>query len=168
MIFELCSMAAAKDNSIKEKKVKRRAKPHPMRKVAKELFLTGQYALKEIAEELNVSETTLIKWKEEDKWEWEKSIRQNASKEIIAFLYEQILLLQEQCVDAKGKQRAMNAKEADTVVKISNSIEKLSHRLSASTAMEAFMMLGNEVKQSDPALAKSLLPFQTEILKRLA
>jgi hypothetical protein len=159
---------AAKGNSIKGKQARRRAKTHPMRKVAKELFLTGQFTLKEIADELKVSEPTMIKWKQEDKWEWEKGIRQNASKEIIAFLYEQILLLQQTCVDAKGKQRAMNAKEADTVVKISNSIEKLSYRLSASTAMEAFMLLGNEIKQSDPALAKQLLPFQTEILKRLA
>ncbi len=169
--IDFCDMAAkatAKKKVVEKAQPKRRAKPHPMRKVAKELYLSGQYSLREISDELGVSENTLSNWRDADKWEWEKGIRLNSSKEIIAFLYEQILLVQEGCVDANKKPRAMTPKEADTVVKISNSIEKLSYRLSASTAMEAFTMLNNVVKITNADLAKQLLPYQTEILKRLA
>jgi uncharacterized protein YjcR len=171
---DLCCMATKQQATKKKAKKKaatpgkKRSKPHPMRRVAKELYLSGEYTLTEISEQLGVSTNTLGLWKIEDKWEWEKGIRENSSKEIIGFLYEQILLLKETCVDKAGNQRAMNAKEADTLVKVSNSIEKLSQRLSASTAMEAYVKLNNIIKSSDVELAKRMLPFQTEVLKQLA
>lgn len=166
-MFTFAAMSAKVVSKNKGEK-KRRTKPHPMRKVAKGLYLCGEYTIGEISDELGVSQNTITKWRDEDKWDWEKGIRQNASKEVIAYLYEQLLLLKESAIEANGKSRVLNAKEADMVVKISNSIEKLSYRLSASTAMESFTRLNNLIKGSDAALAKQLLPFQTEILKRLA
>lgn len=85
--------------------------------IAQDLFLETDKTQKEIAQIVHVTEKTLTKWKNEGDWETLKNASTVTARKIIDNLYKRAYALSE---DPKSK--------PDDIIKIANSIEKLSNR----------------------------------------
>lgn len=85
--------------------------------IAQDLFLETDKTQKEIAQIAHVTEKTLTKWKNEGEWETLKNASTVTARKIIDNLYKRAYTLSE---DPKSK--------PDDIIKIANSIEKLSNR----------------------------------------
>lgn len=85
--------------------------------IAQDLFLETDKIQKEIAQIVHVTEKTLTKWKNEGDWETLKNASTVTARKIIDNLYKRAYALSE---DPKSK--------PDDIIKIANSIEKLSNR----------------------------------------
>lgn len=137
---------------------------HPQRDIAKILFVDAGMTLDEIHAETGVSLTSLGNWKRDDKWDEEREVKSITPVSLIKSLYEQVNGILD---DAKKDKRRLNAKESDSVVKLSKAINTLSNRIDPSTVMQVFAKQNNYIVAIDPDLAKKLLPHQKAILQEM-
>ncbi len=85
--------------------------------IAFDLYLDTDKTQKEIAQIVNVTEKTLTKWKNDNEWDLLKSAETVTARKIIDNLYKRAYALSQ---DENSK--------ADDIIKIANSIEKLSNK----------------------------------------
>lgn len=137
------------------------ARKHPQREIAKILYVDASLTLEQISQETDVSITSLSKWKTEDNWDAERSIKTLTPAKLIERLYEQCNQMLD---DAKKDQRTLTTKESDALVKLSATIANLNNRIDASTVMQVFARLNNYIVQFDVPLAKSLLKYEKEVV----
>lgn len=147
------------------KKATTKRKKHPQRDLAAILFVEANLSQKEIAAELGISETTISKWANEDKWEDQKGVQSGMAANIIKDLYEQINGIKNL---AKEQNRNITTQEADVIVKLSSAVSKLARKKTPDMCMSVlvefndFLVSGNQLE-----LAKSLTGHQREFIQRL-
>lgn len=79
----------------------------------------------EIAERTGVSRQTVIRWIAAEKWDELKASVSMSSEEQIRSLYRQIIEINNTINDKEPGSRFANAKEADTIIKLTTAINKL-------------------------------------------
>jgi uncharacterized protein YjcR len=142
----------------------RKNKPHPKRSLASMMFIQWKYDSNEIAAELDISETTLSKWRSADNWDTQRQFEGLTSQNLIKNYYEESQGIID---DAKADGRRLNSKEVDMLAKLASSIEKLNKKTSPSVAMQVFMDFNNFVKTVDLDLAKKIIPLEKDFVFRL-
>lgn len=87
------------------------------RAIAFELYITTDKTQKEICDIVHITEATFTRWKQEGDWELSKQAQTITAQNIITNLYQK-------AYDESMKDTI----DADKMIKIANSIEKLSNR----------------------------------------
>lgn len=116
-----------------------------LKALAFELFMQTDFSQKQIADKIGISEVTISKWKSEGNWEDLKGAETITAKKITANIYQEMFKLSQ----------AGSALNADKMIKLAATIEKLSdRRLAISHYINAFKDLSTFLFEKDPELGK--------------
>ena len=113
------------------------------RELAKQLYLRDNLTLKEIADMVDVSQKSLSKWVNEEKWDAEKSAYTITREQQIQRLYAHISTINQNISQREAGQNVPNAKEADTLNKLATAIKKLENEVSISEVIGVCMKICN-------------------------
>ncbi len=128
-------MKESKKISLDEKKI-----------IAQDLYFDTDKSQKEICKIVGITEKTFTKWKVDGEWEMLKNATTVTARKIIDNLYQRAFKLSE---DEKSK--------PDDIIKIANSIEKLSNKkVTISQIINVFKDFTSYAFNEDPKLAKEI------------
>jgi len=119
---------------------------------AKSLYIGGGLTQKEIAERVSVTEKTLAKWIKESKWDNLKKSLLTTKENQLSFLYDQLDFLNTDI--SKRDFKVAVGKEADTIIKLTASINRLETETSIGDIVEVARNFIEFVRQQDLELAK--------------
>ncbi|WP_417172659.1 DUF1804 family protein [Alistipes putredinis] len=92
---------------------------------ARTLYLRENLTQAEIAERVGVSRQTVIRWVGTEKWDELKASISMTAEEQIRNLQRQVIEINNSILNRESGNRYANAKEADTIVKLTTAINKL-------------------------------------------
>lgn len=92
---------------------------------ARTLYLRENLTQAEIAERVGVSQQTVIRWVGAEKWDELKASISMTAEEQIRNLQRQVIEINNSILNRESGNRYANAKEADTIVKLTTAINKL-------------------------------------------
>lgn len=123
--------------------------------LALDLFMHTDKTQKEIAEIVSVAEPTIRKWKEKGKWEELKAAQTLTAGKIIRQIYQRL--------DALTQEGA--PLDADKIIKLANSIEKLSDRnATLSQTINVFKDFTTWLMERNPELGKQVNDLQKQFI----
>jgi transposase-like protein len=103
---------------------------------AQQLYCDGSNTQKAIADKIGVSEKTLSKWVNEEKWEKLRKSLLISKQEQLANMYDQLSEINEAIRKKPQGERYANSKEADIMAKITASIEQLEEETNITDVFE--------------------------------
>ncbi|MBP4140028.1 DDE transposase family protein [Flavobacterium geliluteum] len=124
---------------------------------AKSLYIGGGLTQKEIAERVSVTEKTLTKWIKEGKWDNLKKSLLTTKQNQLSFLYDQLDFLNTDI--SKRDFKVAVGKEADTIIKLTASINRLETETSIGDTVEVARNFIEFVRHQDLELAKTITNF---------
>ena len=119
---------------------------------AKSLYIGGGLTQKDIAERVSVTEKTLASWIKKEKWDSLKKSLLTTKQNQLAFLYDQLDFLNTD-ISTRDFKVAVG-KEADTIIKLTASINRLETETSIGDIVEVARNFIEFVRQQDLELAK--------------
>ncbi len=122
---------------------------------AKTLFLNLNITQKEISERSGVSQKTISKWVNEEKWEALRTSLLTTREKQLSNLYLQLRKLNE-AISERETQQYANAKEADILIKITSAINKLEQDLSIADIVNVSKRFLEWLRRADIEKAKEL------------
>ncbi|GAB4126250.1 MAG: hypothetical protein Fur0027_07200 [Raineya sp.] len=123
--------------SSKNTKIKSKSERLEQKQTAQDLFVYSGRSQKEIAEIVGVSEQTIVRWKDEGKWEELKGANYLTANQVISNLYKRALELSQD-----------PASNADRIAKIASAIDRLKPTKNTLTSyISAFMDFGEWCKK---------------------
>lgn len=133
---------------------------------ARTLYLTDSTATqKEIAQRTGVSEQTLSKWVNADGWDKLRRSKLASRQNALSNAYDQLENLNRVIMAREEDQRFANAKEADTIVKLSAAIRQLETQLSVADVMDIGMHFVQHVRQVAPEKTQDVLDLYDSFIK---
>lgn len=121
--------------------------------IARQLFVKGDFTQIEIAEKVGVSKVTINKWIKGENWDKEKISLAATRQEQLSKIYKQLAEINEAIEKRPQGERYATPSEADTIGKLSKSIEKFEKETSLSDTITVITEILEWLRQQD--LAKS-------------
>ncbi len=134
------------------------------RSLGMQLFVYNDMRQKEIAQYLSVTEATVSRWAQADKWEDTKAANTVTRDNIIRNLYIQAQQIQDK---ANEENRNLDSKEMDIIMKIAAAIEKLDKKLTIQTVIMVFKDFNKYLLDIDPEICKQLVDYQRKFIYSL-
>lgn len=132
------------------------AKQNLKEQKARNLYVTGQYTQKEIAELVGASEKTISKWKEDGEWEALQTSLLTTRENELRRLYKMLQNLNDS-IDEKAENKIpINSKEADAVLKLTTAIKNLEIETSIAEKVEVGTEFINLIRSQDVELSKTI------------
>lgn len=103
--------------------------------VARTLYLMTEKTQKEICEVVGWTEKTFTEQKQKGKWNELRDTKSLTKQQIISMLHYQTLKIVD---NAKDEDRILNAREVDSIAKLTASIDKLEKKATIETYIEVF------------------------------
>jgi hypothetical protein len=128
----------------KSKTYKTKKELYTLRLLAERLFLEDGLTAKEISDQIEVSEVTLSKWRNEDKWDKNRDEIATAPHKL------REILMRELKIVAEGGKSLV---DADALSKISKVLEGVSGRISTQIVFSVFKEFDNWMAEQDPKTA---------------
>lgn len=150
----------------KARKTKAKASLEEKRNQAYELYLSTSKSQKEIAEIVGVGADTLSEWVRKFGWREEKAARSVTKEKVIRNNLMQILNLQEDINNRDNKWPS--AAEADTITKLTNTIDTLSGKISLPNYITVFDQFLKNLMKLNPKLAKEVADYAQEFIQTKA
>lgn len=136
------------------------------KKFAYELYMHTNMSQKEIAEKVGVTEHTLSRWATDEEWSTRKAATSVTRKEQV---HNYLMQLKELNNDIHGREKKWpTASEADTIAKITRSIEVLEGKAWLSEVIQITQELAKFINASDNALTLELMPHMDAFIQHKA
>lgn len=135
------------------------------RDYAEFLYINGNLSQKEIAEKVEVTEKTIGRWKEENKWEQRKISIMTTKKEELSRMYLQLRELNTNIEQREEGCRYPNSKEADTINKITSAIRNLETETSVGEIIGVAEKFLNFLRKEDIEKAKEIAIYFDTFIK---
>ncbi len=133
---------------------------------ARNLYLQTSLSKTQIAELLGISRTTIYNWANQGNWERLRKSAQHMPAIISEKLYYVLGHLADNLLSEHRVMKPCTRSEAETIYKLTLSINKLKNRATLNESMEAFQSLLDQVKHTDPKLAEQIAPHMSEYFTR--
>lgn len=156
----------AKKKPHTSRKTKPKASLEEKRTQAYELYMTTSKSQKEIALIVGVVADTVGEWVRKLGWREEKAARSVTKEKVIANNLVQILNLQEDINTRENKWPTPG--EADTITKLTNTIDTLSGRISLPNYITVFDQFLKSLYTQDGTLAKKVADYILEFVQNKA
>jgi predicted transcriptional regulator len=131
--------------------------------VARELFVNTDLTQKDIAEKLEVSPTTVVKWASEGKWDDLKLAKQTTHTETIVILRHMLKSLVEKN-KTKLEEDTLTPGDMDMQTKLVSQIDDLENKIGISTIIEVLDGFFSFIPKSEKDFRKTLAEYQTKFL----
>ena len=128
------------------------------RKIAEGMFIEQGMTCKAISDLVGVSERTLVKWRDEGRWDTrrdEASVSPHAIREII---------LKELSVIAAGGKSIV---DADALAKLSKVMDTLSDKISPQMVISVLKLFDNWMADNDPTTAVLFLSWHKQFIQHI-
>lgn len=122
--------------------------------LAKDLYILGTYTLEEIASKVDSTRQTVSKWAKAEGWEELKAGMSVSREELLKGLYRQVQDINELISKRDPGERHANAKEADTLAKLSSAIKKMENDVGISDLVSVGIRFTNWLRSYDIDKAK--------------
>lgn len=142
------------------------AKLNEKRLQAKELYLTGKYTQKALGDILKVSQTSLTKWKKEDKWEDLKDSILITREAELKRLYKYLSFLNDYTDKLIADGNKPDTKIFDAVSKCTAAIKTLEIDLTIAEKVDVGTAFINLVMSEDVELAKQIVKWFDIFIKQ--
>ncbi len=129
------------------------------------LYTKENYGQKEIATKVGVSEVTISKWKKKYHWEELKVSITITKEEQLKHLYRQIAEINNGIANREEGQRYATPKEADSITKLANAIDKMETDIGLADIISTFKSFLAFLRKTDLAKAQELVPFIDAFIK---
>jgi DNA-binding XRE family transcriptional regulator len=126
------------------------------------LYKEDTLTQKAIAEKVGVAEKTISQWKEEEGWESKRKSLYNTREDILVDLYS---IFENTKNQVKEKGGIANSKDADAILKLSQSIKNLETETSVAQIYEVAKCLIQHVQKLDFEMAKTIIDYVDSFLK---
>lgn len=126
------------------------------------LYKEDTLTQKAIAEKVGASEKTISDWKTEDKWETKRRSLYNTREDILVDMYVIFENTKNKIKDLGG---IANSKDADAILKLSQSIKNLETETSVGQIFEVCKGLIQHVQKLDFERAKEIIDYVDSFLK---
>jgi DNA-binding XRE family transcriptional regulator len=125
---------------------------------ARQLYQSGHFTQKEIAEMVDVSEKTISKWANapDDNWEDMKTSLLTTKANELRRLYRFLKSINDKVDEDIASGRKADNKDADIIIKYSAAIKNLETETSIAEKVEVIMELLNMITKEDPEFSKTL------------
>ena len=130
--------------------------------LAAALYLDGGYTIKDIAATLGYSERSVEGWSVKHEWKERKQVLQVSPIRIKKRLLESIEAILD---DVDANDRALTSKEADTIKKLTSSIEDLEKKNTPGVVMNVFTEFNQFAKHIDLDTTKKCIELQKQFIK---
>lgn len=135
---------------------------------AKLLYSTqGVTSQRELATRVGVSEVTISKWVNKERWE---TLRANViitKEQQLKRFYDQVVELNDAIAKRPEGERYASSSEADTLIKITRAINELETETNLSEAMEVLKKFIIHIRHTDFAKAQEVTDLADEFIKTL-
>lgn len=125
---------------------------------AKLLYTKEQMPQKEIAEKVGVTPQTVNRWVKKENWEQLRISLSVTREEQLRHLYSHLSEINASIANRPEGERFPNAKEADTITKLSNSIDKLERESGVGEVVSAFSQLVRWLREINLEEAQRITP----------
>jgi uncharacterized protein YjcR len=126
------------------------------------LYKEDTLTQKAIAEKVGTSEKTITDWKKEDGWETKRRSLYNTREDILVDMYS---IFENTKNEIKDKGGIANSKDADAILKLSQSIKNLETETSVAQIYEVSKGLIQHVQKIDFEKAKEIIDYVDSFLK---
>jgi transcriptional regulator with XRE-family HTH domain len=135
---------------------------------AKLLFLKETMSQKEIAKKVEISEQTLSKWINKERWDKLKQSIVATREEQLRIFYIQLQEFNASIMLREEGNRFPDSKESDILIKLTNAIEKLERDTSISDHINSFTKFNEYVRKIAPiADVQKIVEFQDAFIRSL-
>lgn len=131
------------------------SKNDKLRQWAAHLYITEGYTQKGISEHIGISQVTIGKWKEADKWEEERNAILASPRKIKAVLLQEL----QKITNGEGSDI-----DADALSKVSKVIRELDGKISIELIHAVFKELDTWLSEEDPQQAVIALKYHKKFL----
>jgi transposase len=163
--LHFCNMSKQKPRLARKKNVAKRSLEEK-RAQAYEVYMTTDKTQKEIAQICEVGVDTIGEWVNKKGWRQEKAARSVTKEKVISNNLVQILNLQEAI--NKRENKWPTAAEADTITKLTNTIDTLSGKISLPNYISMFDQFLKFLHKSNMQLAKDVADYTLEFVQTKA
>lgn len=129
------------------------------------LYTKENLSQKEIAAKVGVSEVTISRWKDKYKWEELKVSITITKEEQLKNLYRQIAELNNAIAGREKGSRFASSKEADSITKLANAIDKLESDIGLADIISTFRNFLAWLRKFDLPKAQELTPLFDSYIK---
>ncbi len=129
------------------------------------LFTKENYEQKEIAAKVGVSEVTISNWKKKYHWEDLKVSITITKEEQLKNLYRQIAEINKTIANREEGQRYATPKEADSITKLANAIDKMETDVGLSDIVSTFKGFLAFLRKTDLPKSQELVPLFDAFIK---
>lgn len=129
------------------------------------LYTKENLSQKEIATKVGVSEVTISRWKDKYKWEELKVSITITKEEQLKNLYRQIAELNNAIASREKGSRFASSKEADSITKLANAIDKLESDIGLADIISTFRNFLSWLRKFDLPKAQELTPLFDSYIK---
>jgi len=159
-------MAGQKGRSGRPKGQQNKVYHESVRRAAATYYILDRMDMGQIAQVLSVPDSTIRRWKTEERWD-DKALPRAMSGRMVA---ENLLLQIQSILDkARDEQRVLTVSEADSIAKLQSTAEKLNPRLQfRANVMDGIQMLNAYLKKRAPELQPQVAPLLGEFIQNLA
>ena len=132
---------------------------------AKLLYTKEQMLQKEIAEKVGVTPKTVSKWVTTEMWDKLRISRSVTREEQLSHLYSHLSEINASIASREDGERFPNAKEADTITKLSSSIDKLERESGVGEVVSAFSQFVRWLRERNLEEAQRIAPLLDDFVK---
>ena len=137
--------------------------------LAKLLFISGLCPTqKELADRVKVSEQTISKWANKERWDEQKrsllTIRQEQLSRLYLLLEYYVKKVEDQ---VKNRNGSINTKDTDVIIKLTGAIKNLEIELSVGEVVDVFMKYNEHIRKLAPERMKEQVEMQDAYIKSL-
>lgn len=132
---------------------------------AKLLYTKEQMLQKEIAEKVGVTPKTVSKWVTTEMWDKLRISLSVTREEQLSHLYSHLSEINASIASREDGERFPNAKEADTITKLSSSIDKLERESGVGEVVSAFSQFVRWLRERNLEEAQRIAPLLDDFVK---
>ena len=131
---------------------------------AKNLYFQTDLSRSEIAEKVGASRTNIHFWIRQNNWDRQKQAAAHMPAMLAENVYYVIGRFTQQLMDEDRIMRPVTRHEADTLHKLTMTLNKLKNRSTLNESMEMFGIFMESVHDRNPELAQQIMPFVEEYI----
>lgn len=132
---------------------------------AKLLYTKEQMLQKDIAEKVGVTPKTVSKWVTTEMWDKLRISLSVTREEQLSHLYSHLSEINASIASREDGERFPNAKEADTITKLSSSIDKLERESGVGEVVSAFSQFVRWLRERNLEEAQRIAPLLDDFVK---